>query len=268
MTDTMSAGRQTAVVLGSVSPFDPPAWGRGQQALNLLAAGLSGALLYAIRERLLHVRHLPDWSKSRAAMTAAFGFDLRHHLFHADPVYWVRLTEPQATSAFVDFLNADDRAVREGRVRAFLRALGSDGGQPDAVLGEASAEAEADAGQQKRIDMLLRWQDASNLRRGAIVEAKFGHQISVGQLPQYRVHLLRGIERQYRKASESRERPLLFVVSSRRRRHDDKALARNRDWRWMSWRSLLLGYDRALAPEHDDDEFRRFRRTLWDRAGS
>ena len=266
MTDTISAGRQAAVALGSVSPFDPPAWGRGQQALKLLAAGLSGALLHAIRQKLLHVRHLPDWSKSLAAMTAVFGFDRRHHLFHADPVDWVRLTEPQATSAFVHFLHAEDRAVRKGRVRAFLRALGSDGGQPDSVLRKVSAEAEAAAGP-RRIDILLRWQDASNLRRGAIVEAKFGHQISGGQLSRYSERL-GGIERQYRKDSESRERPLLFVVSSRRRRHDDKALADNRYWRWMSWRSLLLGYDRALDPEHDDDEFRRFRRTLWDRAGS
>jgi len=33
----------------------------------------------------------------------------------------------------------------------------------------------------------------------------------------------------------------------------------------MSWRSLLLAYDRNLNPNHDDDAFRQFRRTLWDR---
>ena len=59
----------------------------------------------------------------------------------------------------------------------------------------------------------------------------------------------------------SQEKPLLFVISPWLRVHDKKALRCNKDWRWMSWRSLLLAYDRALDPHHDDDEFRQFRRT-------
>ena len=268
MPGTAAAERRAAVILSSASLFDPPDWDRGRQALNLLSVRLSGALLHAIREKLLDVRNLSDWHRSRDAMAAVFGFDRCHHLFHADPVSWVRLTEPQATSAFVQFLNAEDRTVRKERVRAFLRALGAGGGQRGAVLDKASAEAEADAGKRKRIDILLKWQDDSDRSRGAVVEAKFGHHISKGQLSQYRVRLIRGIERHYRSDPGPQEKLLLFVVSSWRRRHDDKALGRNKDWRWMSWRSLLLGYDRALDPNHDDEEFRRFRRTLWDRAGS
>ena len=268
MSGTAAAGREAAVILSPASLFDPPDWDRGREVLSLLSIGLLGALPHAIRKNLLHVQPPYDWSRGCAAMEAVFGFDRRHHLFHAEPVSWVRLTEPQATSAFVQFLNAEDRTVRKERVRAFLRALGAGGGRRGAVLRKASAEAEADAGQHKRIDILLRWQDDSDRSRGAVVEAKFGHHISTGQLSRYRERLLRGIEGRYRSDPGPQEELLLFVVSSRRRRHDDKALGRNKDWRWMSWRSLLLGYDRALEPNHDDDEFRQFRRTLWDRAGS
>ena len=65
---------------------------------------------------------------------------------------------------------------------------------------------------------------------------------------------------------------MLFIVSPLRDDRVARALSRQRskDWRWMSWRSLLLAYDRALHQDHydhDDDAFRLFRRTLWDRAG-
>ena len=123
-------------------------------------------------------------------------------------------------------------------------------------------------GDQRRIDLLLEWQDAAGFDRGAVVEAKFGHHITTGQLSTYR-KLLQKKERRFRKTeSASQEKALLFVVSSRRSSHDDNRLAKNRHWRWISWRSLLLAYDRALEPGDDDDNFRQFRRTLWDRAGS
>ena len=229
---------------------------------------LSGAMMRAVRGRLLRVRHLSDWGRSRSAMASVFGFDLPHHLFRAVPVNWVQLTEPQATKAFANFLNADDRTVRSKRIQAFLRVLGSRCGGPNADPRKARATSEAPAAEKKRIDLLLEWEDPTGLGRGAVIEAKFGHRIVNGTLPKYRKHLQK-IERQYRRTEPApQDKPLLFVISSRLRDHDKKALRRNKGWRWMSWRSLLLAYDRALDPHHDDDEFRQFRRTLWDRASS
>lgn len=118
------------------------------------------------------------------------------------------------------------------------------------------------------MDLLVEWQDSRGFDRAAVVEAKFGHDVTKDQLRTYRGHLLR-VERRYRRAEHNGgpEPELLFVVSTDRRKSDARALSKNKYWRWVSWRSLLLAYDRFLDPQHDDGDFRRFRRTLWDRAG-
>ena len=151
-----------------------------------------------------------------------------------------------------------------------LRVLGSDSGDPDDVLLETRVTPEASANKKRRIDLLIEWTDVSSRKRGAIIEAKFDHRVVPGTLSAYRPHLKR-IESGYRSEvpSNERERPLLFLVSPLRDARITRALRRNwsQDWRWMSWRSLLLAYDRNLDPDHDDDAFRQFRRIVWDRAG-
>lgn len=252
--------------------FDPPDWTAGHAALGHLASLLSNALTRVIADGSLRFEHSPNWDCARPALDRVFGLDLRHHFLHAAPLEWlqeVRLTEPQITKGFAYFLNAEDRKIRTGRIRALLRALGSRSGDEDGRLREASVTPEAPANGM-RIDLLIEWTDTSGRRRGAVIEAKFGHDITAGQLPGYRIHLER-IERDYRKPTnfDPREHPLLFIVSPLRDSKVTRALGRLRkkDWRWMSWRSLLLAYDRVLHPDHDDDTFRQFRRTLWDRAG-
>lgn len=248
--------------------FAPPDWPPGRDALRRFSVLLSGAFAHAIRGHHLRVRQLPDWRQARQAMEGVFGFHLAHHFFHAAPLGWVTriwLTEPQVTKAIAHLLHSEDPVTRGGRVQALLSALGS---RMEGVPGKAGVTAEAlVAGQQQRMDLLVEWQDRRGFDRAAVVEAKFGHGVTPGQLPAYRGHLLR-IERRYRRAEHcgGPEPEFLFVVSPDRRKSDDLALARNKQWRWKSWRSLLLAYDRFLDPQHDDEEFRRFRRTLWDRA--
>ena len=247
-----------------------PDWSRGQSALESISSSLTGAMMRAISGKLLDARYLSDWGQSRHAMANTFGFALPHHLFHALPVKWVQLTEPQATKAFAEFLNADEQTIRRRRrIQAFLRALGSGREMSNIVLHKAYVSAEASAGKGKRIDLLLGWKDTAGFDRGAVVEGKFGHSITPGQLKTYKQYLRKTIERRYRKSqSTAAETPLLYVVSSRRRPHDEKKLKQNKGWRWISWRSLLIAFDRVLEPDDDDYEFRQFRRTLWDRAGS
>ena len=243
-------------------------WTEGHRALLLMSRMLSGAMMRVIGGKLLHFEDSPDWTQCRDAMARVFGLDLPHHLFHADPVTWVMMTEPQATKAFAQFLNAEERTLRSKRIQAFLRALGYRRGEGSEDLCAPRATSEASTNNQQRIDLLLEWRDAEGFLRGAAVEAKFGHRILSGTLSEYRKHLLQ-IERSYRAEPVRRQkRPLLFVVSSWFRHHDENALCKNRDWRWISWRSLLLAFDRALDERHDDDGFRQFRRTLWDRGGS
>ena len=251
---------------------DPPDWKDGHAVLRYVASLLSDALTRVIADRKLPFEHLPNWDCTLSALNRVFGIDLHHHFLHAAPLEWLEeawLTEPQITRGFAHCLDAGGRTTRTGRIRALLRALGSDPGDADSSLREAWATPEAPANG-RRIELLIEWTDASRRKRGAVIEAKFGHRVTRRQLRDYRTHLKR-IETDYRREvpANQRERPLLFLVSPLRNAGITRALGRqwSQDWRWMSWRSLLLAYDRVLDPDLDDDAFRRFRRTLWDRAG-
>ena len=261
----------TRTIRNGALRFDPPVWKDGHAALRFLASLLSDALTRVIADGKLPFEHLPSRDCTRPALDRVFGIDLHHHFLHAAPLEWLQeawLTEPQITRGFAHCLNAGGRTTRTGRIRALLRALGSDPDDADSSIREARATPEAPANG-KRIDLLIEWTDASRRKRGAVIEAKFGAHVTPGQLPGYRRRLER-IESDYRRevSVNEQERPLLFLVSPLRDAGITRALRRQRsqDWRWMSWRSLLLAYDRVLDPDHDDDAFRRFRRTLWDRA--
>ena len=257
----------TRAIRSDALGFDPPDWTAGRAALIRLARLRSNALMRVIADGSLRFELPPSWDCTRPALDRVFGIDRRHHFLHAAPLEWlqeVRLTEPQITKGFAHFLNADNRTTRTGRIRALLWALGS----ADSDLREARVTPEASANR-KRIDLLIEWTNASSHRRGAVIEAKFEHHVTPGQLPRYRT-ALKHIERDYRceVPDNKQERPLLFIVSPLRDDKVNRALRRQRkkDWRWMSWRSLLLAFDRALHQDHDDDAFRQFRRTHWDRS--
>ena len=264
------AGPVAHALQGGDLDFAPPAWQPGRDALYRFSVLLSGAFFRAVQDRLLHVRRLPHWQQARQAMEGAFGFHHgSHHFFHAAPLGWVNrawLMEPQVTKVIAYFLQSEDPVTREGRIRALLTALGS---RTEDVAGNARATAEASvAGKRQRIDLLVEWRDRRGFDRAAVIEAKFGHGVTKGQLKTYRRHLRR-VERRYRQAKHDGgpEPELLFVLSPSYRKSDARALARNKHWHWKSWRSLLLAWDRFLDPQHDDEDFRRFRRTLWDRVG-
>ncbi len=76
-------------------------------------------------------------------------------------------------------------------------------------------------------------------------------------MPAYRNHL--------RKIAE--ERRFLVVVAPQLTARTERSLQRNRDWHWTTWRDLLIAYERELPVDHDDAEYLRFRRTLWDQTG-
>ena len=235
--------------------FRSPVWSEEScRALVGLGEKLSGALLTAIRRKVLPLVDAPDWPLGVSAIERVFGLERRPHLFRAEPIAWAKFTEPQFTKGFAHFLNAAEPAVRIGRVRALLTALGA---SPGEEMSDVEVTAEAPASRNKRIDLLIEWKDSKGRRCAAAVEAKLGHRVTSGSLPAYRNHL----------RSVAKERRFLVVISPRRTDGTDEALRRNRDWRWIAWRGLLVAHERALPVECDDNAYLQFRRTLWNQTG-
>ena len=198
----------------------------------------------------------PDFSSGIQAIESAFALKRQSHLFRAEPsVTWAKFTEPQLTKGFARFLNDPETITRIERVRALLKALGMAQLGDDMTQATVTAEAPTSGG--KRIDLLIEWQDSAERRYAAAIEAKLRHHITTGQLPAYRNHL--------RKIAKKRR--LLVVVAPQLTDRTDRSLQRNRDWRWTTWRNLLVAHERVLPIDCDETEYLRFRRTLWDQTG-
>ena len=245
--------------------FQEPAWPEGYSALVFVGEKLSGALTAAIRNDVLSFPAPPDWSQeSSNIMRHVFGVvreHHEHHLFCAEPISWTKFTEPQFTKGFAHFLCVPEQAMRIGRIRALLKALGVET-EMKIDLGKKMTNvcvtAEKAITDGNRIDLLIVWEHSSN-RFAVVIEAKLGHHITVGQLSAYREHL--------EKRKIQKEHRLLVVVSPRATEEDKKTLRRNREWRWKGWRDLLIAHERTLCDEYDDSKYSRFRRTLWDQVG-
>ncbi len=247
----------TRAIRNDVLAFRRPAWSSdAHRALVRFGERRSDAVVVALGRNALPLDTTPAWSRGAPAVKSAFALRRRLHLFRAEPsVSWTTFTEPQFTKGFAYFMDASRSEVRIERVRAFLKALGA-----AALVGEiseAAVSAEALTSGGRRIDLLIEWWDSLQGRYAAAVEAKLGHHVTGGQLPAYRNHL--------RKVA--RERRLLAVVAPRLTVGTDRSLRRNRDWRWVAWRDLLIAHERALPDEYDEHEYARFRRSLWNQTG-
>ena len=245
----------TKAVRTDVLTFGAPIWFDAIHQLPVLvAAGWSSdALKLAIRQGVLRFAETLDWSVGFSALESALALKRDPHLFRVKPsVAWATFTEPQLTKGIALFLNSPERVTRIARVRALLKGLGA--AELGNDMSEVMVTAEALTSRNKRIDLLIEWNDSSKKRYAAVIEAKLGHDVTSGQLTAYRTHLWK----------IAKERRLLAVVSPRPSRSITRALQRNRDWRWMAWRDLLVAHERALPVDCDDEGYLQFRRILWD----
>ena len=248
----------TRAIRHGLLSFASPAWCDDLRELPALAAAWrpSNALKVAIGRGALPFADTPDWCAGRSDMERVFALKRLLRIFRAHPsAPWTTFTEPQLTRGLAYFLNAPEPVTRIARIRALLTSLGA--AELGNDMSNVRVTAEAPTARNKRIDLLIEWTGSSQMRYAAVIEAKFGHAITSGQLPAYRAHL--------RKIAG--ERRLLAVVSPRRSAGTDRALRRNREWRWIAWRDLLLAHERVLPLDYDDEEYLRFRRTLWDQTG-
>ncbi|MEJ8476914.1 PD-(D/E)XK nuclease family protein, partial [Roseibium algae] len=186
------------------------------------------------------------------SLNVIYGLSRDHHSFDAPTLDWgFNLTEPQATKTIAHLLNKGSGDVLALRIIAFLSAMKS---PYVPTIGEArSAVVEAEV---NRIDLVLKYQkEGSDKYSAVIIEAKFGHKITRGQLSKY----TKIIKRDKSVDMASTEWVILGI--------DDNAMngLKGRQWnkwRFVSWRGLWLRFEKA-RPIEDDPNLTIFLQWLW-----
>ena len=191
----------------------------------------------------------PRWCET--GLVRLFGLDAAHHCFHSPPHIWTRFHEPQITGGLAHFLNDGPPAQCRARGIAFVTAAAQIAGQPVATFQRAhSAFAVAE---ENRTDLLVTLY-GDGKPTGASIEAKFGHRLTRGQLTKAYKHI--------DSLGWELDTAVMLVVAP------DATIfpKKEKKWRSTSWWSLLNAFETCLDPVYDDEDFRRFRRTIWSRA--
>lgn len=248
----------------SVTDFYSPPSDMAWSSLESIGRLIDGAAAFAVRERLLTTHN--DWESGLAAADRMFGCaDNPGHCFNVEPDRWLSLIETQVTRGLAYFINENASSdVRHARAAALLNACEDKVARRivDArdIL-SVSALAEVVMSASKCADLVLHARLRGGGDRLLIVEGKLGHHLTKGQLRAYERGAHEIIAQHgLRCASDD---IALLVIGNRLRDSDTAELAGNRRWRFLSWRDLVLKYERYLHLD-DDKHFRRFRRTIWD----
>lgn len=201
------------------------------------------------------LRSLADGNaRSEVHVRRFYSLDLPGHSFACEPHAWLRMTETQTTGGLAHFL----RAGGTDRTLAFLRALSPELAWP-ADLTSLRIETEVPAGR-GRIDLLITGTSRGRLW-GAVIEAKLEHNLGGNPLSDYvACATARGLIRKDIEPSCA-----FVVVAPRNEAKTRSRLARNTRWCFRSWADVLRRFECELSPSQMDDDFRRFRRTLWER---
>lgn len=258
-----AAHRRLCEIAGLADLLPAEHWSSAdEQALRQVGAKFARSLSQLLAHDALAVLLPPSWCEDESRLAAFFGTGKAGHSLSKPAHSWFRPTERQVTEGFAHFLNAGGVALRRRRAAAFLKALDAPNGRgwPD-ELAEVSVNAEqvalGDGSCDGRIDLLIAARDEAGRRVGAVIEAKLEHDLGRNPLPTY-VAEAGSVGLTPRNAS-------FLVVGMRKERSVRDMLSEDPIWRFQSWRRLLLRLDGLLTPEADDDEYRRFRSTLFHR---
>ena len=209
------------------------------------------------------VRNRPLWQRQASLRRAQclFGLDRPDSSLMQPRLEWkMSLSERIATETLARLLNAGGVQARAPRIDAFLRALGlgdSELGVTSGRLTSAQVLSEVPALDGRRIDLKFVWRDAGNQERVLVVEAKFGHVVTEGQLHCYRDTT----KKHHPKAVQHR---LILALAE-----DAMLPVKRRDdghWRFCSWRDLWLRFETARPVEYDLS-LQLFLHALWRRIG-
>lgn len=240
------------------APYDP---------LSLRWAALRSAdsALRTIRQGALSDISCPSWEESRSYLTDHLSAIGPGHCFGVEPHNWAELQEPQITKGLVYFLTSGSLLENTARSLALLRAVHrADCGETKlSELGLSDVNrvrvfAEGKAGERQRIDIVVIVQTTTSARYGAVIEAKIGHHVTDRQLATY---LLAAGKIPY---SLTLEHTSFVVVAPSLTSVTVRQLRRNPAWQFMPWRVFIRSLSTEVAELNcDNDDFRRFRRTVW-----
>ncbi|AKJ95332.1 hypothetical protein TVD_08145 [Thioalkalivibrio versutus] len=172
-----------------------------------------------------------------------------HGLLFQGAAYLQSPTEPQVTKALAAALDAPkDPEQRRERILNFLTALGTPqvvqeglfcelAAQYPRIVAEQETRHDIEGGTDGRLkkgalDLVLWGPKRNDSTPMVVIEAKFGHQVTEGQLENY----ARWIERNWASGGNV-DRVILSVDGGR------KARNRHADWRNVSWFSLMRKWE-------------------------
>jgi hypothetical protein len=203
----------------------------------------------------------PDWGRDAQSLADFHGVGDEHHCLNARVHDWLWPLERQATEGFAAFLDPPSRELKLERVAAFLRALPPPAcGWPERIE-TASVFTEHRTGKRRRsnagrVDLIVAAGGLSGFA-AAVIEAKFGHDVSTNPLGDYvRAAMRMGFHQ---------GSCVFLIVGLDKDRIVRRRLKANPSWGFLGWRRLLRALETQMRPEIDDDDYRRFRRTLFAR---
>jgi hypothetical protein len=200
------------------------------------------------------------WRQDIEQVRRFSGLEHENHCLHTRALEWLWPLERQATEGLAYFLQGSDLATKLRRVRAFLNALAPPAcGWPhaleSAVIYAEHPTKRGRAAGAGRMDILV-VATGEGRKVGAVIEAKFEHDLR-NPLKQY--------ERTAAELGLDERNCRFLVLGVRNDLPMRRKLQRERPWQFISWRRLLSDLEGQMRSEYDDDEYRRFRRTLFDR---
>nr|WP_319514940.1 hypothetical protein [uncultured Cohaesibacter sp.] len=209
-----------------------------------------------------------EWSQQITALSHFLGSEYltKTNAYSTPCPSWGFLpTEPQITKGWAYFISdgltdSEKRLVVSHFCNSMCRSSGLYG---PAICVEGAYDIEVRSEEPsgaKFIDLFISWKDINEKQDGFIVELKFDHKLTNGQLPCYR----RLAKSMFYQGLNNR----LFVIEPRTRTSTLRSLRNNKDWRLTNWDAFLREFERNLpsvGSDHRNQKFAAFRRIIWEK---